>query len=246
MPSADFKYHICPLADPSSNPGSHLRQVGGLSGRPLFEPSTAVLRDMYRLTKGRLPIIGVGGVSSGQDAYAKIRAGVRQGSSGSWNACAAVAFPCLTLPPRWHAYQARALARCVESTCKTCIWSASASLVPTYSSLAIRSLSLQACELSSQDAKLAQLAGLTFQGLPCTSVPGVVCRRELGADLLEPGLRRPGGGAAHEARACCLPTPRWLLQRRCSCRRRSPQVGLGDQVSTSTLVNMQNTFRFHR
>jgi dihydroorotate dehydrogenase len=34
-----------------------------------------VLRDMFRLTKGRLPIIGVGGVSSGADAYAKIRAG---------------------------------------------------------------------------------------------------------------------------------------------------------------------------
>ena len=54
------------------------RQVGGLSGRPLFEASTGVLRDMYRLTKGRLPIIGVGGVSSGRDAYAKIRAGARR------------------------------------------------------------------------------------------------------------------------------------------------------------------------
>lgn len=46
-----------------------------MSGKPLLEPSTAVLRDMYRLTKGRLPIIGVGGVSTGQDAYTKIRAG---------------------------------------------------------------------------------------------------------------------------------------------------------------------------
>lgn len=51
-------------------------QVGGLSGKPLFEMSTEVLRDMYRLTKGKVPIIGVGGVSSGADAYAKIRAGV--------------------------------------------------------------------------------------------------------------------------------------------------------------------------
>ncbi len=51
-------------------------QIGGLSGPPLFEMSTEVLRDMYRLTKGKLPIIGVGGVSSGADAYAKIRAGV--------------------------------------------------------------------------------------------------------------------------------------------------------------------------
>jgi dihydroorotate dehydrogenase len=46
-----------------------------LSGRPLFQPSTAVLGDMYRLTGGKLPLIGVGGISSGDDAYAKIRAG---------------------------------------------------------------------------------------------------------------------------------------------------------------------------
>ncbi len=34
-----------------------------------------VLREMYTLTGGKLPIVGVGGVSSGADAYAKIRAG---------------------------------------------------------------------------------------------------------------------------------------------------------------------------
>ena len=50
-------------------------EAGGLSGRPLFGPSTAVLADMYRLTEGKLPIVGVGGVASGADAYAKIRAG---------------------------------------------------------------------------------------------------------------------------------------------------------------------------
>ena len=50
-------------------------QVGGLSGKPLFDLSTAALSDMYRLTKGRLPIISCGGVSSGEDAYRKIRAG---------------------------------------------------------------------------------------------------------------------------------------------------------------------------
>lgn len=53
----------------------HGHETGGLSGEPLFEPSTAVLRDMYRLTKGKIPIIGVGGVSSGRDAYEKIKAG---------------------------------------------------------------------------------------------------------------------------------------------------------------------------
>ncbi len=50
-------------------------EAGGLSGPPLFEPSTRCLSDMYRLTGGRLPIIGCGGVSSGEDAYKKIRAG---------------------------------------------------------------------------------------------------------------------------------------------------------------------------
>jgi dihydroorotate dehydrogenase len=50
-------------------------EAGGLSGRPLFAPSTALLADMYRLTQGRLPLIGVGGVVSAADAYQKIRAG---------------------------------------------------------------------------------------------------------------------------------------------------------------------------
>jgi dihydroorotate dehydrogenase len=50
-------------------------ESGGLSGRPLFGPSTDLLREVYRLTGGRLPLVGVGGVASGADAYAKIRAG---------------------------------------------------------------------------------------------------------------------------------------------------------------------------
>jgi dihydroorotate dehydrogenase len=50
-------------------------EQGGLSGKPLFAPSTRVLADMYKLTRGRLALIGVGGVASGEDAYAKIRAG---------------------------------------------------------------------------------------------------------------------------------------------------------------------------
>ena len=50
-------------------------EPGGLSGRPLFAASTALLADMYRLTRGRLPLIGVGGVGSAAEAYQKIRAG---------------------------------------------------------------------------------------------------------------------------------------------------------------------------
>jgi dihydroorotate dehydrogenase len=53
----------------------HRDEKGGLSGRPLKEISTAVLRDMYHLTGGKITLIGVGGVESGQDAYDKIRAG---------------------------------------------------------------------------------------------------------------------------------------------------------------------------
>ncbi|PKQ07853.1 MAG: dihydroorotate dehydrogenase (quinone) [Alphaproteobacteria bacterium HGW-Alphaproteobacteria-11] len=55
--------------------GVHAQETGGLSGVPLFEMSTAVLADIYRLTKGRLPLVGVGGISNGHDAYMKIRAG---------------------------------------------------------------------------------------------------------------------------------------------------------------------------
>ena len=63
------------IARPSTLKSPHRGETGGLSGRPLMEPSTRVLFDMYRLTQGRVPIVGVGGVASGADAFAKIRAG---------------------------------------------------------------------------------------------------------------------------------------------------------------------------
>ncbi|XP_041048016.1 dihydroorotate dehydrogenase (quinone), mitochondrial [Carcharodon carcharias] len=50
-------------------------QLGGLSGAPLKEMSTQTVNEMYSLTKGRVPIIGVGGISNGADALEKIRAG---------------------------------------------------------------------------------------------------------------------------------------------------------------------------
>uniref|UniRef100_UPI003AAA9791 dihydroorotate dehydrogenase (quinone), mitochondrial isoform X2 n=1 Tax=Centroberyx gerrardi TaxID=166262 RepID=UPI003AAA9791 len=50
-------------------------EVGGLSGQPLKDLSTLAVRDMYSLTKGKVPIVGIGGVASGQDAMDKIRAG---------------------------------------------------------------------------------------------------------------------------------------------------------------------------
>lgn len=51
------------------------QETGGLSGKPLFNMSTNILKEMYLLTKGRIPLIGCGGISSGEDAYRKIRAG---------------------------------------------------------------------------------------------------------------------------------------------------------------------------
>ena len=46
-----------------------------MSGAPLFARSTAVLARVHALTGGKLPLIGVGGVGSAEEAYAKIRAG---------------------------------------------------------------------------------------------------------------------------------------------------------------------------
>ena len=54
---------------------AHSGEAGGLSGQPLFEKSTRVLAQLSVLTEGQLPIIGVGGIGSADQAYAKILAG---------------------------------------------------------------------------------------------------------------------------------------------------------------------------
>lgn len=51
------------------------REAGGLSGLPLKLKSTQLIAEVYSLTKGKIPIIGVGGIFSGQDAFDKIEAG---------------------------------------------------------------------------------------------------------------------------------------------------------------------------
>ena len=63
------------IARPATLASRHVRETGGLSGVPLLAPSTAMLGRMYALTAGRLPLVGVGGIAGGADAYAKIRAG---------------------------------------------------------------------------------------------------------------------------------------------------------------------------
>ncbi len=51
------------------------REAGGLSGRPLFALSTRMLAKVSLATGGRIPLIGVGGVDTGEAAYAKVQAG---------------------------------------------------------------------------------------------------------------------------------------------------------------------------
>lgn len=70
-------------------------QTGGLSGAPLFDRSTRVLARIYQLTEGKLPLIGVGGIASGADAYAKIRAG-----ASALQLYTALAYQGLSLVPR--------------------------------------------------------------------------------------------------------------------------------------------------
>ena len=63
------------LARPESLTSTHAAQQGGLSGAPLFERSTALLKAFRRAAGPDLPIIGVGGIDGPKTAYAKIRAG---------------------------------------------------------------------------------------------------------------------------------------------------------------------------
>ncbi len=50
-------------------------EIGGLSGKPLFIKSTLSLKKMFSLTNGQIPLIGVGGISNGNECYEKIKSG---------------------------------------------------------------------------------------------------------------------------------------------------------------------------
>jgi dihydroorotate dehydrogenase len=63
------------VARPASLRSSHRGEVGGLSGRPLFEPSTRLLARAYLAVGGAMPLIGCGGVEDVETALAKIEAG---------------------------------------------------------------------------------------------------------------------------------------------------------------------------
>ena len=60
---------------PASLKGQAAGERGGLSGAPLFDSSTRMLAQIYAQAGDRLTLIGVGGIASGADAYAKLRAG---------------------------------------------------------------------------------------------------------------------------------------------------------------------------
>ncbi len=55
--------------------GLSVQEEGGVSGRPLTNRSTEIIRTVHRLTGGRVPIIGVGGIFTAKDAREKIAAG---------------------------------------------------------------------------------------------------------------------------------------------------------------------------
>jgi dihydroorotate dehydrogenase len=63
------------LSRPESLRSGHAGEAGGLSGAPLMPLSTQVLAEFHAAARGRFALIGVGGIVSGADAYAKIRAG---------------------------------------------------------------------------------------------------------------------------------------------------------------------------
>ncbi|CAD6184312.1 unnamed protein product [Caenorhabditis auriculariae] len=63
------------ISRPTSLRSENKDESGGLSGKPVGHLSTECIRTMYKLTEGKVVIIGCGGIASGQDAYDKIRAG---------------------------------------------------------------------------------------------------------------------------------------------------------------------------
>lgn len=59
------------LSRPDTLASVHRNEKGGLSGKPLLTLSTQVLRDVYTASGGKIPLVGVGGIASAEDAYAK-------------------------------------------------------------------------------------------------------------------------------------------------------------------------------
>ncbi|MDC3131618.1 quinone-dependent dihydroorotate dehydrogenase [Pelagibacteraceae bacterium] len=60
---------------PNTMKSQNIKKNGGLSGKPLFTKSNIILKKMYSLTNGQIPLVGVGGISSGSECYEKIKSG---------------------------------------------------------------------------------------------------------------------------------------------------------------------------
>ncbi|MEP0339156.1 MAG: quinone-dependent dihydroorotate dehydrogenase [Alphaproteobacteria bacterium] len=63
------------ISRPAGLRDSQKGQIGGLSGAPLKSMAKGVISDLYQLVGRDIPLIGVGGIATGADAYARIRAG---------------------------------------------------------------------------------------------------------------------------------------------------------------------------
>jgi len=63
------------ITRPESLRSKHKEEAGGLSGKPLLKTSNQKIANAYKILKGQIPIIGVGGISSAEDAYEKIKSG---------------------------------------------------------------------------------------------------------------------------------------------------------------------------
>lgn len=94
------------VARPPTLQSRHRGEAGGLSGAPLFEPSTAVLRAFARRLAGRVPLVGVGGVATAEQAYRKLRSG-----ASAVQLYTALVFEGIDLPARLNAGLAALLAR---------------------------------------------------------------------------------------------------------------------------------------
>jgi dihydroorotate dehydrogenase len=63
------------ISRPPGLPPKLALESGGLSGPPLFPLATETLKLAYRMTAGKVPLVGVGGIASADEAYVKIRSG---------------------------------------------------------------------------------------------------------------------------------------------------------------------------
>jgi dihydroorotate dehydrogenase len=63
------------LGRPDTFLSQNKNEIGGLSGRLIYSNSNILLKKVFQLTNGKIPIIGVGGITNGQEAYEKIKLG---------------------------------------------------------------------------------------------------------------------------------------------------------------------------